>query len=73
MAGMMIIIMIKTMTMMIIRHRWHQVEVQTQQRSSAVVSFVTSRIDQSKNRPRQIDLFCELFMGFAHAVAGGLY
>ena len=42
--------------MMMIRHRWHQEEVQIQQRSSADVSFVTSRIAQSKNRPRQNDL-----------------
>ena len=42
--------------MMIIRHRWHQEEVQIQQKPSAGVSFVTSRIARSKNRPRQNDL-----------------
>jgi len=54
----MIIIMIRMMIMvMIIRHRWHREEVQIQQRPSAGVSFVTSRIDRSKIRPRQSDLF----------------
>ena len=52
----MIIIMIRMMIMMIIRHRWHQAEVRIQQRPSAGVSFVTSRIARSKNRPRQSDL-----------------
>lgn len=57
----MIIIMIGMMIMMmIIRHRWHREEVQIPQRPSAGVSFVTSRIDRSKIRPRQSDLCCYL-------------